>query len=149
VLWMSPAPAAPLKNASLCSDWLSLGQIRRSLLARVDIGRPNSQSPVRTGPLWPVQSLAGNGKTLGVLAAWLYHRVERNDDRWPRRRVWVLPMRVLVEQTADEVQRCLARLGLLWQLAEAGVDISATTLVTELAPWSKTSSAARAYKLTE
>jgi CRISPR-associated endonuclease/helicase Cas3 len=57
----------------------------------------------------------GYGKTLGVLAAWLYHRVERNDDRWPRRLVWVLPMRVLVEQTADEVQRCLARLGLLWQ----------------------------------
>ena len=57
----------------------------------------------------------GYGKTLGVLAAWLYHRVERNDDRWPRRLVWVLPMRVLVEQTADEVQKCLARLGLLWQ----------------------------------
>lgn len=57
----------------------------------------------------------GYGKTLGVLAAWLYHRVERNDDRWPRRLVWMLPMRVLVEQTADEVARCLARLGLLWQ----------------------------------
>lgn len=57
----------------------------------------------------------GYGKTLGVLAAWLYHRVERNDDRWPRRLVWVLPMRVLVEQTASEVQSCLERLGLLWQ----------------------------------
>jgi CRISPR-associated endonuclease/helicase Cas3 len=57
----------------------------------------------------------GYGKTLGVLAAWLYHRVERNDDRWPHRLIWVLPMRVLVEQTADEVQKCLARLGLLWQ----------------------------------
>jgi CRISPR-associated endonuclease/helicase Cas3 len=57
----------------------------------------------------------GYGKTLGVLGAWLYHRVERNDDRWPRRLVWVLPMRVLVEQTADEVRRCLSRLGLLWQ----------------------------------
>lgn len=56
----------------------------------------------------------GYGKTLGVLAAWIYHRVERNDDRWPRRLVWVLPMRVLVEQTADEVQRCISRLGLLW-----------------------------------
>jgi CRISPR-associated endonuclease/helicase Cas3 len=46
----------------------------------------------------------GYGKTLGVLGAWLYHRVERNDDRWPRRLVWMLPMRVLVEQTAGEVQ---------------------------------------------
>jgi CRISPR-associated endonuclease/helicase Cas3 len=56
----------------------------------------------------------GHGKTLGVLAAWLFHRVERNDDRWPRRLVWVLPMRVLVEQTVDEVRRALDRLGLLW-----------------------------------
>jgi CRISPR-associated endonuclease/helicase Cas3 len=56
----------------------------------------------------------GYGKTLGVLAAWLYHRVERNDDRWPRRLVWTLPMRVLVEQTADEVRSCLERLRLLW-----------------------------------
>lgn len=61
----------------------------------------------------------GYGKTLGVLAAWLYHRAERSDDRWPRRLVWVLPMRVLVEQTADEVRKCLARLGLLWK---AGTD---------------------------
>lgn len=56
----------------------------------------------------------GYGKTLGVLGAWLYHRIERRDDRWPRRLVWTLPMRVLVEQTAEEVRRCLARLGLLW-----------------------------------
>lgn len=57
----------------------------------------------------------GYGKTLGVLGVWLYHRVERNDNRWPRRLIWTLPMRVLVEQTADEVRGCLERLGLLWQ----------------------------------
>jgi CRISPR-associated endonuclease/helicase Cas3 len=57
----------------------------------------------------------GYGKTLGVLAAWLYHRVERADERWPRRLIWTLPMRVLVEQTADEVRKCLERLGLLWK----------------------------------
>lgn len=57
----------------------------------------------------------GYGKTLGVLGAWIYHRVERKDDRWPRRLVWTLPMRVLVEQTADEVRRCLERLDVLWQ----------------------------------
>ncbi|MFN0241506.1 MAG: CRISPR-associated endonuclease Cas3'' [Planctomycetota bacterium] len=57
----------------------------------------------------------GYGKTLGVLGAWLFHRVERKDDRWPRRLVWTLPMRVLVEQTADEVRTCLDRLNLLWQ----------------------------------
>lgn len=57
----------------------------------------------------------GYGKTLGVLGAWIYHRIERKDDRWPRRLVWTLPMRVLVEQTADEVRRCLERLSLLWK----------------------------------
>ncbi len=57
----------------------------------------------------------GYGKTLGALGAWLYHRVVRGDERWPRRLVWVLPMRVLVEQTFDEVRRCLSRLDLLWQ----------------------------------
>lgn len=60
----------------------------------------------------------GYGKTLGVLGAWLYHRVERKDDRWPRRLVWTLPMRVLVEQTADEVQRCLRGLDILWDPAK-------------------------------
>jgi CRISPR-associated endonuclease/helicase Cas3 len=41
----------------------------------------------------------GLGKTQGVLAAWIYHRIERADDSWPRRLIWCLPMRVLVEQT--------------------------------------------------
>jgi CRISPR-associated endonuclease/helicase Cas3 len=56
----------------------------------------------------------GFGKTLGVLGAWLYHRVVRQDERWPRRLVWTLPMRVLVEQTEGEVRKTLERLGLLW-----------------------------------
>jgi CRISPR-associated endonuclease/helicase Cas3 len=41
----------------------------------------------------------GLGKTEGVLAAWSFHRLQRADDAWPRRLVWCLPMRVLVEQT--------------------------------------------------
>jgi len=57
----------------------------------------------------------GFGKTLGVLVAWLWNRVRRQDDCWPRRLVWCLPMRVLVEQTRDEVQGCLSALGLLWK----------------------------------
>lgn len=61
----------------------------------------------------------GFGKTLGVLAAWLWHRVERDDDSWPRRLVWCLPMRVLVEQTRDEVERALDSLGLLWRAHQA------------------------------
>lgn len=56
----------------------------------------------------------GFGKTLGVLSVWLWHRVQRQDERWPRRLVWCLPMRVLVEQTRDEAEACLKRLGVLW-----------------------------------
>ena len=56
----------------------------------------------------------GFGKTLGVLAAWCWHRLERRDDDWPRRLVWCLPMRVLVEQTEHEVRSALARIGMLW-----------------------------------
>ena len=41
----------------------------------------------------------GLGKTEGILAAWSFHRLHREDDQWPRRLVWCLPMRVLVEQT--------------------------------------------------
>ncbi len=52
----------------------------------------------------------GFGKTLGVLLAWLYHRVERPDSAWPLRLVWCLPMRVLVEQTEAEARRILGDL---------------------------------------
>ena len=57
----------------------------------------------------------GFGKTLGVLSAWLWHRLELKDDAWPRRLVWCLPMRVLVEQTEAEVRSALQRLGVFWE----------------------------------
>lgn len=60
----------------------------------------------------------GMGKTLGVLAAWSWHRIAMNEDRWPRRLVWCLPMRVLVEQTERVVRNSLARVGRLWDGAE-------------------------------
>jgi len=56
----------------------------------------------------------GFGKTLGVLTTWLLHRVRRNNDSWPHRLVWCLPMRVLVEQTEKEVRQVLSNLQLLW-----------------------------------
>lgn len=49
----------------------------------------------------------GLGKTEGVLAAWSFHRLYRADDHWPRRLVWCLPMRVLVEQT-EQAARTIA-----------------------------------------
>ncbi len=56
----------------------------------------------------------GFGKTLGILSAWVWQRLVRHDEVWPRRLVWCLPMRVLVEQTKDEIERALAKVGLLW-----------------------------------
>lgn len=49
----------------------------------------------------------GLGKTEGVIAAWSLHRILREDQTWPTRLIWCLPMRVLVEQTA-QVARALA-----------------------------------------
>ena len=56
----------------------------------------------------------GFGKTLGVLAAWTWHRLIEKNPNWPRRLVWCLPMRVLVEQTEREVRTAFERLGVLW-----------------------------------
>lgn len=53
----------------------------------------------------------GMGKTFGVLAAWAWNRLHRRDAAWPRRLVWCLPMRVLVEQVVAETQAALNRLG--------------------------------------
>lgn len=55
----------------------------------------------------------GFGKTFGVVGAWAFHRVARRDPAWPRRLVYCLPMRVLVEQTVDEIQSALRRAGVL------------------------------------
>jgi CRISPR-associated endonuclease/helicase Cas3 len=62
----------------------------------------------------------GMGKTLGVLAAWSWHRLHRADDTWPRRLVWCLPMRVLAEQTEAIVRDGMERVGLLWGPASQG-----------------------------
>ncbi len=49
----------------------------------------------------------GLGKTEGVLTAWSLHRICNEDESWPRRLIWCLPMRTLVEQT-EQVARALA-----------------------------------------
>lgn len=61
----------------------------------------------------------GLGKTLGVLAAWLWHRVHHNRTDWPRRLVWCLPMRALVDQTYAVAQQAVEQLGLTWPGGEA------------------------------
>lgn len=60
---------------------------------------------------WPTVLIAptGSGKTAGVTLAWAYHRL-RKPGSTPRRLVWCLPMRTLVDQTSREVSRWLSRL---------------------------------------
>lgn len=53
----------------------------------------------------------GLGKTAGTVLAWLWNRVRRDDPAWPRRLVFCLPMRVLVEQTDAEIRGWLSRGG--------------------------------------
>ena len=52
----------------------------------------------------------GLGKTEGVLAAWSFHRLRKQNSDWPRRLVWCLPMRVLVDQTVEVAQQLASRM---------------------------------------
>ncbi len=51
----------------------------------------------------------GLGKTAAVTLAWLYNRQQPNPT-WPRRLVYCLPMRTLVEQTRDEAKKWIENL---------------------------------------
>lgn len=72
---------------------------------------------------WPefLDVPTGLGKTAAVTLAWAWKRGLRTGGNreselapnTPRRLVWCLPMRVLVEQTADNVRAWLSRLGWL------------------------------------
>lgn len=56
----------------------------------------------------------GLGKTAAVVLAWLWNRVAHPDPAhsktWPRRMVYCLPMRTLVEQTREETRNWIAKL---------------------------------------
>jgi CRISPR-associated endonuclease/helicase Cas3 len=60
----------------------------------------------------------GLGKTAAVVLAWLWNRVAHPDvahrAKWPRRLVYCLPMRTLVEQTEGEVKKSLSAHELVW-----------------------------------
>ncbi len=60
----------------------------------------------------------GLGKTAAVILSWMWNRVGHPDsnhrNHWPRRLVYCLPMRTLVEQTEKEVRKWLEAHGLLW-----------------------------------
>lgn len=60
---------------------------------------------------WPRVLIAptGSGKTAAVTLGWAAHRL-RSPGRTPRRLVWCVPMRTLVEQTADAVKEWFGKL---------------------------------------
>jgi CRISPR-associated endonuclease/helicase Cas3 len=60
---------------------------------------------------WPRVLIAptGSGKTAAVPLGWAARRLHNPGDT-PRRLVWCLPMRTLVEQTADAVREWFGRL---------------------------------------
>jgi CRISPR-associated endonuclease/helicase Cas3 len=51
----------------------------------------------------------GFGKTAGTILPWLFRRVVEQRSDWPTRLVYCLPMRVLVEQTEQEIRTWLER----------------------------------------
>lgn len=72
------------------------------------------QLGARTEPARAVLAPTGSGKTEAILLNWLWRRVFHPDQderrRTPRRLVFALPMRVLVEQTVKRVTLVLNRL---------------------------------------
>lgn len=67
----------------------------------------------------------GLGKTAAVVLAWLWHRLDPelsakpSKSNWPRRLVYCLPMRTLVDQTRDNVDQWLKNLAA--KAAELGI----------------------------
>lgn len=72
---------------------------------------------------WPevLDIPTGLGKTAAVTLAWLYRRHEKRETDMPRRLVWCLPMRVLVEQTERNIREWLAALELLGEPGDGKV----------------------------
>lgn len=56
----------------------------------------------------------GLGKTAAVINAWLWNRVHKQREDWPRRLVYCLPMCTLVEQTYECAEKWLTTHELLW-----------------------------------
>ena len=73
--------------------------------------QPDAWQLALTTDNWPRVLIAptGSGKTAAVTLGWAAHRL-RSPASTPRRLVWCLPMRTLVEQTADAVKEWFGRL---------------------------------------
>lgn len=74
---------------------------------------------------WPdvLNIPTGLGKTAAVTLAWLYRRRVLKEDELPRRLIWCLPMRAVVEQTRANLEKWLQRLELLGESGEGRVSV--------------------------
>lgn len=74
---------------------------------------------------WPdvIDVPTGLGKTAAVTLAWVFKRRIRKDAQTPRRLVWCLPMRVLVEQTEGTIRQWLQALDMLGEAGEGKVSV--------------------------
>jgi CRISPR-associated endonuclease/helicase Cas3 len=81
------------QNGRIEEEWLTSSAVCRSQLINVPTGL---------------------GKTAAVLTAWLWNRILLQDSRWPRRLIYCLPMRTLVEQTENVAQKMLTPFDLAW-----------------------------------
>lgn len=84
--------------------------------------------------VWPdlLDVPTGMGKTAAVTLAWLWkrgwcqgNRSEVTGTATPRRLVWCLPMRVLIEQTEENIRSWLDTLGILGQAGKGKVSVHA------------------------
>jgi CRISPR-associated endonuclease/helicase Cas3 len=80
---------------------------RDQQLDRAEVNGASCQSQLINIP-------TGLGKTAAVGLAWLWNRVHQSNPDWPRRLIYCLPMRTLVEQTEREFRKWLEAHGLLW-----------------------------------
>ena len=73
--------------------------------------QPDAWQIALTTDAWPQVLIAptGSGKTAAVTLGWAAHRL-RSPGTTPRRLIWCLPMRTLVEQTADAVRNWFGKL---------------------------------------
>ena len=80
-------------------------------IALGDGNRPDEWQRAMAATAWPRVLIAptGSGKTAAVTLGWAAHRL-RDPKRTPRRLVWCLPMRTLVEQIAQAVELWLRKL---------------------------------------
>ena len=100
--------------------------------AATTLGSPYAyQQRLATDP-WPdlLDVPTGMGKTAAITLAWLWKRGWRKGGRngavdaaTPRRLVWCLPMRVLVEQTRDNIAGWLHNLGVLGKQGDNQVSV--------------------------